>query len=90
MVIFEVNFIFCLPLCLFLPTLCIRDIQRNILMLTILKGKNPFVLCFDHLAEAMYLNTVDCLYYYNSVFYRVVLNNCQYPKKVVIPVIEEV
>ena len=52
--------------------------------------KSKFVCCFDHLAEAMYLDTVDCLQYYKSVFYRVVLDNRHYPKKSVIPIIEEV
>ena len=49
-----------------------------------------FFCCFDHLAEVVYLDTVDYLHYYKSVFYRVVLGNCQYPKKSVIFVIEEV
>ena len=54
------------------------------------RQKSMFVCCFDHLAEAVYLDTVDYLHYYKFVFYRVVLGNCQYPKKSVIFVIEEV
>ena len=91
MVIFEVNFIFCCPA---VPVSAYfvhrRHPKKHFDVDNFERKKSLFVLCFDHLAEAMYLNTVDCLYYYKSVFYRVVLNNCQYPKKVVLPVIEEV
>ena len=49
---------------------CTGNIQGNILVLTILRGeKSMFVCCFDHLIESVYLDTVDCLHYYNSVFY---------------------
>ena len=45
------------------------------------KGKSMCVCYFDHLTEAMYLHTVNCLHYRKSVFYRVVLDNCQYPRR---------
>ena len=40
-----------------------------------------FVCCFDHLTEEMYLDPVNSLHYRKSVIYRVVLDNCEYPKR---------
>ena len=97
MVTFEVDFVFCCPSFvpeifetrfhsikknLNLPILCTGDIQRNIFDINnFARGKSMFVCCFDYLIETMYLDTGNCLHYCKSVFYRIVLDNFEYPER---------
>ena len=85
MTIFEVDFIFCCSCFVpGIFKLSFHAIKKNFEFAYFMHRKHPkkpsdinnfkekksmFVCCFDHLAEVMYLDTLNYLYYYKSVFY---------------------
>ena len=97
MAIFEVDFIFCCPCFVpdifksrfheirrnfeFSSFVHRRHLKKPFDIDNFREQKSMFVCCFDHLAEAIYLDFVDCLHYYKSIFYRVLLDNYHYPKR---------